>query len=468
MEHQASAKTNQAEGKKQSACCAKPHRTPPNEAHLFREFQRGFGNRAFGRHIQTKLKVSAPGDAYEQEADRVADQVMRMPDPTISDEAKSTSRQVPAQIQRMCAGCEEEQNEEGKVVAQAKAASEDKEEEEQETIQTKKAPGSASQATTAAPAGIGSGQPLCASERNFFEPRFSQDFSDVRIHNDASAADSARSLNALAYTAGRHIVFAAGHYQPDSSDGRQLLAHELTHVIQQKNLSSPRIHRKIDLAVLSGCSVELRLGVGIYGPRATAALATTWQNWINTLWNGTAACRGNSAGTCPTRVNATVTAHPAINWWWNVPESNSVFVREPDYRSQVNTAVDSGDWAVNEDDRSVAHETGHFMGQGDYYWNIPWTSRPSQSGYVNDIMANYYQDPGPTVYGPALSRILDAHNIECLCCLKYPPCRANSCALSPFVPCANVGERAHCEWIRAHNTPQALARHTTDCSTLRR
>jgi hypothetical protein len=77
------------------------------------------------------------------------------------------------------------------------------------------------------------GQPLDASSRAYFEPRFGQDFSGVRVHTDARAAQSARAVDALAYTVGQHIVFDAGQYAPGTPDGRRLLAHELAHVVQQ-------------------------------------------------------------------------------------------------------------------------------------------------------------------------------------------------------------------------------------------
>jgi hypothetical protein len=83
-----------------------------------------------------------------------------------------------------------------------------------------------------------SGQPLDAATRQFFEPRFSHDFSRVRIHADEKAAHSAREVSALAYTVGSNVVFAAGQYRPSSPAGRQLIAHELTHVVQQSHSSS--------------------------------------------------------------------------------------------------------------------------------------------------------------------------------------------------------------------------------------
>jgi hypothetical protein len=78
------------------------------------------------------------------------------------------------------------------------------------------------------------GQPLDRETRGFFEPRFNADFSGVRLHTDGAAAESAGSVNATAYTVGEHIAFQAGRYDPVSPGGRSLLAHELTHVLQNR------------------------------------------------------------------------------------------------------------------------------------------------------------------------------------------------------------------------------------------
>ncbi len=77
------------------------------------------------------------------------------------------------------------------------------------------------------------GQPLDAETRALFEPRFGRDFSNVRVHTDAKAAESAQAVNAQAYTVGRDIVFGTGQYVPEIAAGKRLLAHELTHVVQQ-------------------------------------------------------------------------------------------------------------------------------------------------------------------------------------------------------------------------------------------
>jgi hypothetical protein len=85
------------------------------------------------------------------------------------------------------------------------------------------------------------GQPLDSETRNFMEPRFGRDFSQVRVHTDAQAAKSAEAVNALAYTVGRDVVFGAGEYRPGSDSGRGLLAHELTHVEQQSGMPAGQL-----------------------------------------------------------------------------------------------------------------------------------------------------------------------------------------------------------------------------------
>src|ERR1700724_1594779 len=83
--------------------------------------------------------------------------------------------------------------------------------------------------------GSGSGSPLDKDTRGFMESRLGADFSDVRVHTDAKASDSARSVQAYAYTVGSDVVFQSGKYEPDSDSGKRMLAHELTHVVQQRS-----------------------------------------------------------------------------------------------------------------------------------------------------------------------------------------------------------------------------------------
>jgi len=91
------------------------------------------------------------------------------------------------------------------------------------------------------------GQPLDLSTRNFMEPRFGQDFSNVRLHTDARAAESARAMKAEAYTVGRNVVFGAGRHAPETAEGKRLLAHELTHTIQQRHTSKATPFEEVSL-----------------------------------------------------------------------------------------------------------------------------------------------------------------------------------------------------------------------------
>jgi hypothetical protein len=207
--------------------------------------QRTIGNQAVQRLIksgalQAKLRIGQPGDTYEQEADRVAEQVMRMPEPQIV----SSGTPYLHSIQRACIGCEDE-------VLSRQPIEEEKEdelrrqpieeEEEEELLQTKEMAGYDAEITPALESRInaikGGGQLLSESERVFFEPRFGYDFSQVRVHTDAKAAEATRTVNARAFTVGRDVVFGTGQYTSETSSGQRLLAHELTHVIQQQQVS---------------------------------------------------------------------------------------------------------------------------------------------------------------------------------------------------------------------------------------
>jgi len=358
-----------------------PPSIPPSP-HNILHLQQTIGNQAVGRLIQSKLKIGRPGDKYEQEADQVADAVMRMPEPQVLRQAeeeeeeeliqtkpiaeqitplvqrqaeeeeevekippkpvsgqitpiiqrqdeeeeeeieeepiqpKSFSEQVAPLVQRQV---EEEEKEEiqpkalaekitplvqrqdeeeteetiqpkllspsqltiqkqeepeeeeealqtkssdGQITpfiqrqvqleeeeeeepiqtkleldTQLQSQEEEPEEEEKEPVQTKGTSGRTTNATPKLKSRINSikagGQPLPKSVCAFFQPRFGQDFSRVRVHSDAQGAESAKLLNARAFAVGRDIVFGAGQYSPDTTAGKKLLAHELTHVVQQ-------------------------------------------------------------------------------------------------------------------------------------------------------------------------------------------------------------------------------------------
>jgi Domain of unknown function (DUF4157) len=174
--------------------------------------------------LQAKLKIEKPGDKYEEEADRVAEQVMRSSEPAAASQLSSTSS-AGMSLQRKCAcggscpGCQSGQQD------------------KPEKLQMKSVNSSSASQRVVPPIVhevLGSpGQPLDSSTRDFMQSRFGHDFGQVRVHADARAGDSARAVGARAYTVGRNVVFAPQEYAPGTAEGRRLLAHELTHTIQQ-------------------------------------------------------------------------------------------------------------------------------------------------------------------------------------------------------------------------------------------
>jgi hypothetical protein len=201
---------------------------------------RTLGNARLAGVLQARLTISHPDDRYEQEADRVADQVLGMPESSVGVQGTSAPH-----IQRLCPGCEDELNrqpleEEERVQAMPlvrRSLLQRQVPDEEELLQPKADPEGIPEVSAASESAIhaltGRGQPLSDSLRAFMEPRFNTDFSAVRLHTDANAHSLARSVNAQAFTVGPNIVFGAGHYAPDTNRGKHLLAHELTHVVQQ-------------------------------------------------------------------------------------------------------------------------------------------------------------------------------------------------------------------------------------------
>ena len=198
---------------------------------LQQQYGNRFVQRVIAQHaIQTKLLVGQPGDIYEQEADKVAEQVMHMPETHLQrqvepeeEEELIQTKPIAGQITPLVQRQIEEEEEE--------------EEEEKEILQTKAHTGQTPKVAPDLESHIhalkGGGQPLPQSVRAFFEPRFGHDFSNVRVHTDNKESETARALNAQAFTVGRDIVFRTGQYATETTAGKQLLAHELTHVVQQ-------------------------------------------------------------------------------------------------------------------------------------------------------------------------------------------------------------------------------------------
>jgi len=151
------------------------------------------------KRLQAKLSIGASNDPLEQEADRVAEQVLATP-------AHSIVSVTPPRIQRYTS---------------------------QATADAGDAPPSVDRVLASA------GRPLDPALQQDMGERFGHDFSKVRVHTGAAAEQSARDVNAHAYTVGRDIVFGASRFAPDTHQGRSLLAHELTHIVQQGAVAAP-------------------------------------------------------------------------------------------------------------------------------------------------------------------------------------------------------------------------------------
>jgi hypothetical protein len=166
--------------------------------------------------MQPKLTISQPGDIDEQEADRLVDEVVSGTSSSVSQGNRAASSSDSRSLT-----CKAEKS-----------------------PKTKAAPAQGANSTPTVqnqtPSQLGGGQPLAEPEKAFFESRLGYDLSHVRVHTDARAMESARAINALAYTIGRDVVFGAGQYAPGSNAGRHLLAHELVHVVQQRSSRDER------------------------------------------------------------------------------------------------------------------------------------------------------------------------------------------------------------------------------------
>ncbi|NUO09037.1 MAG: DUF4157 domain-containing protein [Candidatus Brocadia sp.] len=186
--------------------------------------------------VQMKMTVNKPGDKLEQEADTMAGKVMRMPSPAptekktlgqTDEKLQKKEKEKEEKIQRAAIPGEKAPKKEEEKIQKA-AASEEKLQREGSG-----APSLTSDTQSSIQGKTTGGQPLSSDVRGFMEPRFNADFSNVRIHTDAESAGLSNQLSARAFTYQNHVFFSRDQYQPGSSEGKQLLAHELTHTIQQ-------------------------------------------------------------------------------------------------------------------------------------------------------------------------------------------------------------------------------------------
>lgn len=233
-------------------------RSQPSTARRGRvtSIQRAAGNQTIQRlhengDLQAKLAVSQPDDPAELEAERVADEVMRSSEPTVT--VDRDEGPFAGGIQRMCSRCRSRHR-------QGKPLNCEKCEAEIQRSPQGDAPPSIDSTTERDIQSVrGGGRPLPESARSFFESRFDQDFSDVRVHTGRQADEAARSIDAAAFTIGQDIVFRAGNYRPNSPKGKRLLAHELAHVDQQTADGDRSLYRQTDQSRRQPQSLEQTL-----------------------------------------------------------------------------------------------------------------------------------------------------------------------------------------------------------------
>lgn len=208
--------------------------------------------------IQPKLTVNQPNDSFEQEADRIADQIMQPPAPNQPPVIRSVPMSNVAETVREATARDKKQTteqEEPQPSAHPGRITD---------LPLQRKPTEPNQPTVskAVEQTIQSdGKPLDNATRLFMSKRFGHDFRQVRIHDDALAHRASHDIQARAYTHRHHIVFGAGQYQPHTDIGKRLLAHELTHVIQQRAFSSLTLQRQTNPATVNGFT---RLPESIY------------------------------------------------------------------------------------------------------------------------------------------------------------------------------------------------------------
>jgi hypothetical protein len=178
---------------------------------------------AFPR-AQPKLKIGAANDPAEREADRVADGIM-------AGTVAAPTAQTAAGVNRKCKGCGDEEETKPPVLRKADGAA-------------AAAGGTASAAAEAALGKLGPGAALPGADRAFFESRFGRDFSNVRVHDGEAADAASQAMAARAFTLGSDIAFARGEYRPGTGEGRRLIAHELTHTLQQEGGTRRTVRRQ--------------------------------------------------------------------------------------------------------------------------------------------------------------------------------------------------------------------------------
>ncbi len=425
--------------------------------------------------VQTKLSVGKPGDKYEKEADSMADAVVnnsaskpdiqnkeissiqreslatpledeklgtaekRMEEDKLVQEKPELQRQESEEEEGMInkmEGEEEEgminkmegEEEEG-MINKMEGEEEEKEEGDTASVQTKTnasgkqaaKPGLSTKIKNTA----GKGKQLSTKTRMEMESSFGRDFKDVNVHTDQDSVEMNKDLKAQAFTHGKDIYFDSGKFNPETSEGKRLLAHELTHVVQQgEGEVKPKIQTQLFPPIpiiiqecheatsgsanpgpgiqisFSGTNVNVTARLQVHGPAASGAIATSMKNTIERLWTGSFP-DGYT-------INTTVSiSHRADN---EAADSGATQIYVHDSPGQALGMV-THMWGPGartmrynlsgtDIDWSPAHEFGHLLGLDDKYsetWgSVLWglvcpegmCSRETQpdAGYENNIM----------------------------------------------------------------------------------
>lgn len=265
--------------------------TVKNEALPARE-RRSIGENSLPEIIiQRKLTVGIPDDSYEREADVVADNVVRMPQQSF--------------VQRKCAGCQEEQEKIQRKPLSSMITSFIQRDGGINTTVTN----DVADSITTSP---GSGSRLDGGTESFMSHHFGHDFSDVKIHTDAEAIKLNRHLDAKAFTVGNDMYFNEGQYRPSSYTGKQLLAHELTHVVQQGGNKGPGMIQRRTARNRYSTAADERGPVWQVTLTITGAPETdteSFQEFQNACMDGVrgaARALGNGSGATSRRIAVTV------------------------------------------------------------------------------------------------------------------------------------------------------------------
>jgi len=374
--------------------------------------------------FQPKLSINQPNDVYEQEADHMADKVMRMTDN--SQHENTFFKPAIDSLQRKCQACEEEDK----------------------FVHRKESNGSELQSRNEPDNYIGSlnssGQPIPAPSRKFFEPKFGHDFSNVRLHTDTIAAKSAQSINALAYTSGNNIIFNNGQYSPDSDSGKRLMAHELTHVVQQQgsnslksiqrapagNAAQPPVTNEVNKpttetisnapagasdwnktfnwnakfqVVYNLSSKRITIVSRLYST-ASDAIKTGWKNAIESKWGkgqfNLEVWQGCEPKVFPIDVDIQWVNDPAKAHYTITPNAPGA---TQNGRAGVGGTTGMTGWGTA-DTTDVPHEYGHMLGNAEEYFTtngVDYTYGGTRSGFRDrgaGIMNNPSESPFPRHY----------------------------------------------------------------------